>query len=519
QVVGFAHRNLVVHRDLKPSNILVTAEGEPKLLDFGISKLLDAEQKDDKTAITILGAMTPEYASPEQIKGEQITTAADIYSLGVILFKILTDNFPYNFKDKTNGNLLKEITDSAPMRPSAAVNFAFDKAHAKSRIPNPKSLSGDLDNIILKSLSKEPERRYKTVEQFSADIWRFIDGLPVLARPATFAYRANKFFKRNKISVIAAVLIFLSLITGIIAAFRQTKIAEQQANIAVESRFAAERETVKAKAEQEKSEKISKFMAKIISYANPAWYAEGSKFGGNARVIDVLDDLGEKIDAEFEGQADVQAELHHKFAEVYGRVAYKNMEQTQIVELTRKYNFHALRALELRKQFYGERHELVAKDLFYAHHILRDDDRGQAELLAEAIQMMRETNPNNLNLPYMLEDYSSRLALPDTPQTHETYRQSVIPPTDENKYQIAERYLREALPIFRFHYKEDNYAIFGNECHLAYILAMQEKWTDFDDHYAVCKQGEEKLKDGDVAAGMRKNVELVEKVLAEKNGK
>lgn len=540
--VSFAHQNLIVHRDLKPSNILVTKEGAPKLLDFGISKLLDEDGgAAGEQTLTNFGAMTPQYASPEQIRGEQVTTATDIYSLGVVLFKMLTGKFPYDFVGKTNGNLLREITETEPTTPSEAARSKSAVRSLKSKIVNPSTsdvghrasdskdgdsdiassqLKGDLDNIILKALRKNPARRYKTVEQFSADVRRFLDGLPVAARPATFSYRAAKFYGRNKISVLAAVFIFSSLAIGLAVAVTQADAAQRQAQIASSARAAAESETARAVAERERAEKISRFMFKVIAYANPAWYAEGSKFGGNARVIDVMDDLGEKIDAEFEGQADVQAELHHKFAEVYGRIEFENTEKTQAVELTRKYNFHALRALELRKQFYGERHELVAKDLFYAYGILGNNDREEAELLAEAIQMMRETNPHNLNLPYMLEAYSSRLTLPDYDEaTHETYRQSAIPPTDENEYQIAERYLRESLPMFRFHYKEDNLAIFANECRLAYVLATQEKWTDFDEHYRVCKQGETEFERAKSAGytSAPTPLELVEKILAEKN--
>ncbi len=349
------------------------------------------------------------------------------------------------------------------------------------------------------------------MEQFAADIWRFIDGLPILARPATLGYQAIKFYGRNKIAVIAAILIFLSLITGIGVAIRQTNFAREQARLSAI-------ETDRAKTEEERAKKISQFMFKVISYANPAWYAEGAKYDGNARVIDVLDDLSDKINVEFAGQADVQAELHHKFSEVYIFVAQNESDSARAAKFTQKRNFHALRALELRKQFYGTRHELVAKDLFYAYYIVGKDDREQAELLADAIAMMRETNPKNLNLPYMFEAYAASLILPELEARHEIYQKAARPATSENKYAIAERYLREALPIFRFHYQEDNSAVFSNECGLAYALAMQENRKDFDEHYSICRQAEEKFKDTKLSEPFRKKVELIEQVLADKTG-
>ena len=177
EAVSFAHQNLIIHRDLKPSNILVNEKGEPKLLDFGISKLLRAENSEEKTLVTAFGAMTPEYASPEQIRGETASTATDIYSLGVVLYKILTDSLPFDSKGKTNSELLKTITEQEPTAPSAILDFKSqisDADNRKSQIANRKSIKGDLDNIILKSLSKEPERRYTRSSNFQrifGDIW------------------------------------------------------------------------------------------------------------------------------------------------------------------------------------------------------------------------------------------------------------------------------------------------------------------------------------------------------------
>ena len=156
--------------------------------------------------------------------------------------------------------------------------------------------------------------------------------------------------------------------------------------------------------------------------------------------------------------------------------------------------YHAKRALEFRKQFYGEHHELVAKDLFYlvgagAVESGEANDENYAKTLAKAIQMMRETNPKNLNLPYMLSAYAGNLTSPYyAQQQHETYLQAAIPPTNEGKYQLAERYYKEALPIYWEHYKEINYAIVIDECNLAFVLIKQNKRAEFEKHYQICKQ-------------------------------
>ena len=222
--VSVAHQNLIIHRDLKPSNILVGKDGKPKLLDFGIAKLLSSSGVDNTR--THQFAFTPEYASPEQIRGENLTTATDVYSLGVILYELLAGTRPFIFEGKGLGQMIDIATQSQPSRPSFAAK----------RVEDGKRLRGDLDNIVLKALSKEPKRRYTTVQELSEDIRRYLKGLPVHARQDTIGYRAGKFARRNPLTVASAVLTFLVLIGGIVAATylaRQAEIERQKA----ENRF------------------------------------------------------------------------------------------------------------------------------------------------------------------------------------------------------------------------------------------------------------------------------------------
>lgn len=251
-VVDFAHRSLVIHRDLKPSNILVTADGAPKLLDFGISKIV-SDESDNTATVTRLGVMTPSYASPEQLRSESVTTAADIYSLGVILYELLSGHRPFEDKESDLKEILKAVTEIDPPLPSSAAQNetgprsgsdwrsngetppAGQTAQAKGLVTSPRTVSirpqalrGDLDNIVLKALKKEPERRYLSAESLSEDIRRHLTGLPVTARPDTFSYRAEKFVKRNSISVVAAGMISLAVIGGVGATLWQASVARAE---------------------------------------------------------------------------------------------------------------------------------------------------------------------------------------------------------------------------------------------------------------------------------------------------
>jgi hypothetical protein len=291
---------------------------------------------------------------------------------------------------------------------------------------------------------------------------------------------AGKFFRRNKLAVIAGTLIFLSLITGLAVAIRQTNIAREQARLSAI-------ETEHAQIEEAKAKKITAFTSKVLSYANPEWYAEGARFGGSPRVIDAVEDLSDKIDTEFAGEADVTAELHHQFAEIFGWASIGESSE-RFEKFRQKSVFHALRALELRKQFYGTRHELIAKDMYYAYYFV-GDDREQAQMLAQAIDMMRETNPRNLNLPFMLQEYSN-LLMKDDPNFREIYHRNAIPATDLGSYELAEQYIIEMLELFRFHYGDGHFMVAIANCNLAYVRLKQNKFPESEMPYQVCKQSE-----------------------------
>lgn len=326
-VVDFAHRSLVIHRDLKPSNILVTADGTPKLLDFGISKIV-TEETDTTATVTRLGVMTPSYASPEQLRSESVTTAADIYSLGVILYQLLSGHRPFESKESDLKAILKAVTDIDPPLPSSIAHTETGPRASDWRssedLPTqrqtgavkalvtsprtvsikPQSLRGDLDNIVLKALKKEPERRYLSAESFSEDIRRHLAGLPVTARPDTFSYRAEKFVKRNSISVVAAGLVSIAIIGGVGATLWQANVA---------------------RAERAKAEKRFNDVRKLANSYLFEVYPEIENLEGSLKAretilksaLEYLDSLSTEVGSDLELQSEL-ATAYEKVGDVQG---------------------------------------------------------------------------------------------------------------------------------------------------------------------------------------------------------
>lgn len=281
--VHYAHQNLVVHRDLKPSNIIVSPDGEPKLLDFGIAKLLNPELsiiKGDPTAPEFR-VMTPEYASPEQVRGYPLTTVSDVYSLGVLLYELMSGHRPYHLRSRVQAEIVRAICEDIPEKPSTSISrvestrdstapgttaTVTPESVSKERESRPeklkKLLSGDIDNIVLMAMRKEPQRRYSSAEQLSDDIGKHLAGLPVISCGDSVSYRFNKFVHRHRMGVAAAIVIALSLIAGIIGTTWQAQVAANERDIAqqaqadeLKQRKLADTARDRAESEREKADR------------------------------------------------------------------------------------------------------------------------------------------------------------------------------------------------------------------------------------------------------------------------
>jgi eukaryotic-like serine/threonine-protein kinase len=346
EAVQYAHQNLVVHRDLKPANILVTAAGAPKLLDFGIAKLLGPAAAEDAGTMAVtrthVRLMTPEYASPEQARGEAVTTLSDVYSLGVLLYELLTSRRPHRFDGVAPEEIDRRLREEEPLRPSAAV------------APGParKLLAGDLDTIVLKALHKEPARRYPSAQGLADDLDRFLSGRPVLARPDTLRYRAAKLVRRRPGTMAAG-----AAVAALVVGFALT-MTVQAARLA--------RERNKAREAEQHARQVAGFLTEIFGVSDPA-----ASRGHAVTAREVLDAGARRIRSQLQDQPLVKAALLQTMGNVYRNLGLPREGLPLIDE-----------SLELRRRALGEESPETATSLNDAAEVRRElSDYAAAEPL------------------------------------------------------------------------------------------------------------------------------------------
>jgi eukaryotic-like serine/threonine-protein kinase len=419
QAVHFAHCNLVVHRDLKPGNILVDREGTAKLVDFGIAKLLDPERGTSVGPTTMVArVMTPHYASPEQIQGQPVSTASDVYSLGVILYSLLTGQRPYDFESQSLHEIERVVCEAAPAPPSQVLRAR------RERLPR------DLDNIVLMAMRKEPERRYASAQELADDVRRCLEHRPVLARRDTLGYRASSFVRRNAGAVAATAVIFLSVFGGAVATTWQWQRAVAERTRAETQRAAAER---------------------ALDFVVELFKVPGSGEANDVTARELLDRGAAGLDAEPQ-PAYIRAALKHTLGVVYRNLGNYPQAATLFEE-----------AVAERERIPGG--ELDLADSLYQVSTM-NSDRGKAELGVARLRRALEIR--------------TRLLGPDVPAVADVLEALAGHVGYNIPVPEAEDDLRRALAIRRRHAAPGDPQLVGAIVGLAGLFSLTGRYTESD---------------------------------------
>jgi len=437
--VAHAHANLIVHRDIKPSNVLVRRDGQVKLLDFGIAKLL-AEEGDaaSATQLTLEGgaALTPQFAAPEQLTAGVITTATDVYSLGVLLYILLAGQHPVGPGPRSPAELVRAITDIEPPRASSAFAAVDAKATAENRATTPdklrRQLRGDLDTVMAKALKKNQAERYTSVTTLTDDLRRFLSHQPVSARPDTPAYRAAKFVRRNGTAVALSAVALLAIIAGLTGTLMQARAARQQRDSALR--------------ERDRASRITGFMTNMFKVSDPA-----EARGNTITVREVLDKASSEIGTGLAKDAETQADMMNVMGDVYDDLGlYPRAESLY------------RRAFEIRSGIVGPNHPDILESKRLLGWVLEEEGH-----YAEAEKLQRET----------LEG-ERRVLGPERRETLASMNDLAADLFKQGRYAEAEKLYREAFDTARRVLGPENRQTLAHMNNLAGDIHQQGRYAE-----------------------------------------